>query len=62
MATDCEITISQRVGFRPRAAGVLAALKELAGYQATALEDVSQFHNELVEGCRGRATLWIHRN
>ena len=42
MATDCEISLSQRVGFRPRAAGVLAALKSLAGYQSMALEDVSQ--------------------
>jgi len=31
MATDYEIIVSQRVGFRPRAAGVLAPLK-MAGW------------------------------
>ena len=48
MATHCEISLSQRVGFRPRAAGVLAPLNRLAGYQAAELEDVSQFRNGLV--------------
>ena len=48
MATDYEISLLQRVGFRTRAAGVLAALNRLAGYQATELEDGSQFQNELV--------------